>query len=164
MEPARLSQVRRPPSVEVRMLGPLTIRRDGVALALPASRKVRALFAYLALAPHAVSRSHLCELFWDVPNDPRGELRWCLSKIRGIVDEPGRRRVDATSDSARLDLSDCFVDATEVLRATRGGVATLELTKLRELMALFSGEFLEGLEIDRNPQFNTWLISQRRRF
>ena len=81
-------------SLDVRLLGPLTISRDGTALALPASRKVRALFAYLALAPHAVTRSQLCELLWDVPNDPRGELRWCLSKIRSIVDEPGRRRVD----------------------------------------------------------------------
>ena len=79
---------------QVRLLGPLTISRDGVALALPASRKVRALFAYLSLAPHAVTRSQLCELLWDVPNDPRGELRWCLSKVRSIVDEPGRRRVD----------------------------------------------------------------------
>ena len=40
--------------LQVRLLGPLTISRDGVALALPASRKVRALLAYLALAPHAV--------------------------------------------------------------------------------------------------------------
>ena len=38
------------------MLGPLTIRRGGVPLPLPASRKVRALLAYLALAPHAVAR------------------------------------------------------------------------------------------------------------
>jgi hypothetical protein len=37
------------PSVHVRMLGPLTVSRDGVTLTLPASRKVRALLAYLAL-------------------------------------------------------------------------------------------------------------------
>jgi hypothetical protein len=63
------------PSVVVRMFGPLTILRDDVPLALPASRKVRALFAYLALAPNAVTRSKLCELLWDVPNDPRGAAR-----------------------------------------------------------------------------------------
>ncbi len=91
VESARLSQARSTSPIEVRMLGPLTICRDGQPLALPASRKVRALFAYLALAPHAVARSRLCELLWDVPNDPRGELRWCLSKIRVLVDEPGRR-------------------------------------------------------------------------
>ena len=88
------------------MLGPLAIQRGGVTLPLPASRKVRALFAYLALRPRAVARSQLCELLWDVPNDPRGELRWCLSKIRRLLDEPGRRRVsDAEATRVRLDLA-----------------------------------------------------------
>ncbi len=152
------------PALHLRLLGPLTIARDGVTLALPASRKARALFAYLTLAPHAVARSHLCELLWDVPNDPRGELRWCLSKIRSIVDEPGRRRVHTQADTIRLDLSDCFVDASEVARATRDGVETLAPARLRELIALFEGEFLEGLALDRNPGFNGWLTAQRRRF
>jgi len=48
------------------MLGPLTIHRDGVALSLPESRKVRALFAYLALAP-VPCYAALCELLWDLP-------------------------------------------------------------------------------------------------
>jgi hypothetical protein len=99
-----------PSSFVVRLFGPLTILRDDVPLALPASRKVRALFAYLALAPQAVTRSKLCELLWDIPNDPRGELRWCLSKIRGLIDDADRRKVDTRADSIRLDLSDCFVD------------------------------------------------------
>jgi DNA-binding SARP family transcriptional activator len=47
------------------MLGPLTVSRDGVTLTLPASRKVRALFAYLALAPHPIGRTRLCKLLWD---------------------------------------------------------------------------------------------------
>lgn len=49
-------------SLNARLLGPLAIIRDGLPLALPASRKARALFAYLALAPKPVSRSQLCEL------------------------------------------------------------------------------------------------------
>jgi len=152
------------PALQVRLLGPLTIKRNAVALPLPASRKARALFAYLALASHPVARSHLCELLWDVPNDPRGELRWCLSKIRNILDEPGRRRVHTAADTVRLDLSDCFVDAIEVARATRDGVETLASKRLLALVGLFEGEFLEGLEIDRNPGFNGWLTAQRRRF
>src|SRR4249920_1650053 len=126
------------PALHVQMLGRMAIRRDGVALALPASRKVRALFAYLALTPHAVSRSHLCELLWDVPNDPRGELRWCLSKIRGLVDEPGRRRVETRGDTVRLDLSDCFVDAIEVAAAAQQGIEALAPERLRALASLYS--------------------------
>jgi DNA-binding SARP family transcriptional activator len=149
--------------LRVQLLGPLTISRDGVALPLPASRKVRALIAYLSLAPKA-TRSQLCELLWDVPNDPRGELRWCLSKIRRIVDQPHHRRIDAHADTIRLDLSDCDVDAIEIARATQEGVDTLSVDRLRKLSALFAGDFLDGLEIDRSPLFSDWLIAQRRRF
>ncbi len=146
------------------MLGRMTISRDGSPLELPASRKLLALFAYLALAPRAVARTQLCELLWDVPNDPRGALRWSLSKIRRIVDEPGHRRVQTPSDAVQFDLSDCFVDALEVLRAVENGTAQLAPERLRTLSQLFNGEFLEGLEIDRAPAFNGWLTAERRRF
>jgi DNA-binding SARP family transcriptional activator len=152
------------PSLRVRLLGPLKISRDGVPLALPASRKVRALFAYLSIAPRPLARSQLCELLWDVPNDPRGELRWCLSKIRSLVDEPGRQRVDTQADTVRLDLADCFVDAIQIARAVQDGIGTIASERLRTLAALFAGDFLDGLEIDRSPSFNGWLTAQRRRF
>src|ERR1700759_4273303 len=101
----------------------------------PPSRKVRGLLAYLALTPHAVPRSQLCELLWEVPNDPRGELRWCLSKIRGLVDTPDRRRVETQGDGVRLDMTDCFVDAAEVARAIQD-IKTIDVEGLRTLVSL----------------------------
>lgn len=152
------------PELRLRLLGPLALSRGGIAVALPASRKVRALLAYLALAPQAVSRSQLCEWLWDVPNDPRGELRWCLSKVRALIDEPGRRRVQTQGDAIRLDLADCFIDAAEIAQAGRDGIATLPPARQKELAALFAGDFLDGLEIERCPVFGGWLTAQRRRF
>jgi DNA-binding SARP family transcriptional activator len=146
------------------MLGPLRIRRDAAPLALPGSRKVRALFAYLALAPRPVSRSQLCELLWDVPNDPRGELRWCLSKIRSLIDDSRRQRVCAREDTIWFDLADCFVDVIEIAHATEQGIETLTPERQRSLAALFDGDFLDSLEIDRSPLFSGWLTAQRRRF
>src|SRR5499433_3875394 len=90
---------------EVRVLGPVSVSRGASPVPLPRSRKVRALLGFLALSPSAVSRSRLCGLLWDVPNDPRGELRWCLSKLRGIVDETGQARLESRGDSIRLDLA-----------------------------------------------------------
>ena len=119
--------------------------------------------AYLSLSPRAVARSQLCELLWDVPNDPRGELRWSLSKIRGLIDANGQRRVETQADAIRLDLADCFVDAIEVAQAAQT-IASTEPERLQELAALFAGDFLQGLEIDRNPAFNGWITAQRRRF
>lgn len=150
--------------MELRLLGVLAVRRDGEPLALPGSRKVRALLAYLALAPQPVPRAQLCELLWDLPDDPRGELRWCLSKVRRLVDAPGRARIFTREDSIGLDLSDCFADALEVARAAGDGIGSLAPPRLRELAQLFTGDFLEGLEIERSPLFSGWLTAQRRRF
>ncbi len=150
-------------AIHVRLLGPMAVSRGGVSLPLPASRKVRGLLAYLALAPHPIQRSQLCELLWDVPNDPRGELRWALSKIRSIIDEPGRRRVATREDTVKLDLTDCFVDVLEVARMVQPGIEALDRERQGALSELFAGDFLEGLEIERNPLFTTWLASERRR-
>src|ERR1700733_1331944 len=150
-------------SLDVRLLGSMAVRRDNIDMVLPASRKVRGLLAYLLLAPRPVTRSHLCELLWDVPNDPRGELRWCLSKIRGLIDRPDLRRIESQADTVKLDLSDCFVDAIEIAGAI-GNVETLDLQRVRTLSALLTGDFLDGLDIERSPVFSTWLAAQRRRF
>src|SRR5687768_705151 len=131
---------------------------------MPASRKVRALIGYLALASRPPNRSQICELLWDVPNDPRGELRWCLSKIRGLVDEKGRKRVIADGSSIRLDLTECLVDTLEVTRAPEHGIQKLGVERQRELAKLFGGELLEGLEIARSPMFDAWITAERRRF
>lgn len=164
MESQRQGAVGDAPARCLRMLGPLALLRGSDALALPASRKVRALLAYLALSPHPVQRSKLCELLWDVPNDPRGELRWCLSKLRGLLDDPDRPRVRTEADMVRLDLGDCTVDAVEVSVASRDGIAGLPPGRLKSLAAFFQGDFLEGLEIERCPVFSAWLAAQRRHF
>jgi len=124
---------------------------------------VRALLAYLALAPKPVARGPLRELLWDIPNDPRGELRWCLSKIRGLLDERACRRVHTHGDTVQLDLSQCRVDVLDVLRAAEAGIETLSLEQLGALAASFDGEFLESLAIDHSPVFTAWLTAQRRR-
>ncbi len=150
--------------LSLRFFGPLAILRDGIPVALPASRKLRALLAYLALAPHPVGRGKLCELLWDVPNDPRSELRWCLSKLRAALDEPGRSRIETADDTIALDLDGISVDVLDVGAATAAGIETLDPQRLQALSSLFVGDFLEGLEIDRSPLFNSWLTAQRRRF
>ncbi|HVY99138.1 MAG TPA: hypothetical protein VHA35_06545 [Dongiaceae bacterium] len=145
----------------LRLLGPLAVVRDGVAVELPASRKVRALLAYLVLAPGPVPRSRICGLLWDdVANDPRGELRWCLTKLRKILNAPGRERVRASKNTLALDLDGCDVD---VLRLAAADVTELSPRELRDLAALCSGPFLEDLAIDRSPRFDAWLEEQRQR-
>ena len=74
--------------LEIKVLGGLEVIRDGAPAPLPRSRKTRALLGYLALTRSPQRREQLCDMFWEVPDDPRGALRWSLSKIRPLVDEP----------------------------------------------------------------------------
>jgi DNA-binding SARP family transcriptional activator len=46
------------------------VERDGRVIALPASRKTRAILGFLALSPRPVSRQRLCDLFFDTPTIP----------------------------------------------------------------------------------------------
>ena len=88
--------------LELRVLGELEVIRDGAPVALARSRKTRALLAYLALTGHKHRRERLCEIFWDVPDDPRGALRWSLSKIRPFVDDPVYPRLIADRQTVEL--------------------------------------------------------------
>jgi DNA-binding SARP family transcriptional activator/TolB-like protein len=142
----------------------MAVMRDGDEVALPASRKVRALLAHLACSPGEISRTRLCELLWDGPDDPRGELRWCLSKLRSVLDDGGHARVVTKGDSVSLDLADCFVDVIALTRTMHAGIEKIPTPALRELVRLFTGEFADGLETDRNPELASWLGAQRRLF
>ena len=105
-----------PPPDRVLLLGPVQIIRNGAQLSLPRSRKARALLAYLAMAPRPVSREKLCELFWDVADDPKSELRWCLSKLRPLVDGPTATRLIADRERVRIDTSSLDIDAVSLAR------------------------------------------------
>ncbi len=150
-----------PCALDVDLLGPVRVCRGGFEIELPASRRVRALLVYLALMPRGASRSQLCTLLWDGAADPRGELRWCLSKLRRVLDEAGRTRVFVESDRVRLDLTDCRVDVAAVEGSNMQALAPDEAGTLA---AAFRGELADGLALERAPEFEAWLAATRRRF
>ena len=148
----------------VLLLGPLRVIRNGIPLPLPRSRKVRALLAYLVMVPSPTARERLCELFWDVANDPRSELRWCLSKLRPLVDTPERIRLIADREKVGVDSSQLDVDALRLARSAQATLSGGLPENLQPLRALYRGEFLEGLSLDSALPFDNWLAGQRHRF
>ena len=86
--------------LEIKVLGGLEVIRDGAPAPLPRSRKTRALLGYLALTRSPQRREQLCDMFWEVPDDPRGALRWSLSRIRRIL---GASVVRADRNTVSLD-------------------------------------------------------------
>src|SRR6187402_2964189 len=135
--------------LQVRLLGPVSVLRDGEPCRLPGSRKLLGLLAYLTLEGTPQSRSRLCDLLWALPSDPRGELRWCLSKLRGLMDDGDRRRVVTSSGAlVALDLTDTLVDALEVERTAQGNLSQQSSKHLAESFELFRGELLESVELE----------------
>jgi TolB-like protein/DNA-binding SARP family transcriptional activator len=151
-------------SVAVWLLGPFRVVRSGTDATPPPSRKVRALIAYLVMAPRPIHRAKLCELLWDVPDDPRGALRSGLTKIRGLLDEPDHKHVKAESEWVSIDTATVEVDALWVAERVAAATSGDDLGLLKQLEAKFEGEFLEGFEADRVPLFEAWLIGERERF
>lgn len=157
-------EMERPSAARVLLLGPLQVIRNGSPLPQPPSRKVRALLAYLAIAARPVSREKLCELLWDVADDPRGELRWCLSKLRPLVDCPAAIRLIADREQVEIEAGSLDIDAIAVARQAQAALENGSSGDLRSLLAHFRGDFLEGLAVDRAPSFENWLAGQRHRF
>jgi DNA-binding SARP family transcriptional activator len=142
-------------------LGEIEVTRDGERLALPPSKKTRALLAYLVVTGRPHRRDRLCSLLWDIPDDPRGALRWSLSKLRALVDEPGRRRIVADRESVAFEAAEAYVDSLEVRKRFAGGVEAASTPQLKEAAAEFRGEFLEGLELPDFHDFQAWCVAER---
>lgn len=91
-----------PEPLELGLLGPLRLRRGGVALPPPRTAKGRALLALLAGAERALPREHLMALLWESapPEKASGSLRVALSDLGGpwVIDS---KPIGATCGSER---------------------------------------------------------------
>lgn len=150
-----------PARLTLRVLGEIEVARGSTPLALPASKKTRALLAYLAVTGRPHRRERLCELLWDVPDDPRGALRWSLSKLRALVDEPGQPRIRAERDSVAFDAAGLELDLFEARALAGPAPAEAPTADLEAAAARFRGGFLEGLDLPSCPEFRSWRAAER---
>ena len=147
--------------LELKYLGDFEVLRNGEVVKLPPSKKTRALLAYLSLSPRRFRREFLCELLWEVPDDPRGSLRWSLSKLRRIIDDKDKPRIIADRTYVEIDTSGTQIDA-ERLRAIVGNcLADQELDVLEDAASSLRGNFLEGLDLPNFHDFHAWCIAER---
>jgi DNA-binding SARP family transcriptional activator len=145
----------------IELLGPLTVRHAGEAAALPPSRKTRLLLGYLAATGRPQRRERLCEMFWDAPDDPRGALRWSLSKLRAALDRPDAPVVVADRDTVALALRPEQVDYLAIRETLRDGVDAAATADLEAVAARFRGPFLADLDPPQNPELQSWLAGAR---
>lgn len=142
----------------LRVLGELAVLRDGAEVRLPQSRKTRALLGFLALEARPHRRDRLVSLFWDVPDDPRGALRWSLSKLREVVDDDDLHRLIADRETVAFSRERTEIDLA-IARALDTGTASTASLEAAE--AAFTGELLTGLDLPDCHDYQAWLAAQR---
>jgi DNA-binding SARP family transcriptional activator len=147
--------------LQVRFLGDFEVCRNGKPQELPPSKKTRALLAFLSLQNRRFRREQLCELLWEIPDDPRGSLRWSLSKLRRLVDDKARPRIVADRSTVGADLGDASIDVLELRKLVSNGLSETPIESLEAAAAEFRGNFLEGLEFSNFHEFHSWCVAER---
>jgi DNA-binding SARP family transcriptional activator/tetratricopeptide (TPR) repeat protein len=148
--------------LELRFLGDIQVIQGNVPLELPPSRKTRGLLAFLALTPRPTRREQLCELLWEIPDDPRGSLRWSLSKLRKLVDADDCPRIIANRNTVAFDASAVEIDVVALHHAAQHAQSASE-DELVRVAERSQGSFLEGLDLTDFHDFHAWCIGERER-
>jgi DNA-binding SARP family transcriptional activator/tetratricopeptide (TPR) repeat protein len=150
-----------PDSLEIRLLGELEVRRGGAALTLPHSKKTRALLGYLVATGRPHSREQLCEIFWDGPDDPKGALRWSLTKIRSLVRDSAHTRLLADRERIMFDSARTVVDLITVKGNLGDDPLVASTEALTRAASLFRGEFLDGADLPGCYRYHEWWVAER---
>lgn len=151
------------PNLEIRLLGGLQIRRDGVAESNFISSKVPALLAYLAVVRRPQQREALAGLLWGEMPDAAAanNLRQALTNLRKIADP----YLIITRETVAFDgAHSCFLDS-ETFTQGMQDPAKLPLTQraeaLRLALSFYGGDFLKGFNVRDAPEFEDWVLAQR---
>ena len=151
----------------IRMLGELQVGSPAAPLALPASRKTRALLAYLAVTAKLHRRAELCTLFWEDAADPRAGLRWSLTQLRQALGDAHRDLIRADRETVGLRSEHIDTDLAQLApwsaspRGRAAGMGEVASETLAGLLTLFRGEFLEGLDLPACYAYHEWCMAER---
>lgn len=147
--------------LRISLLGELRVEIDGADLPLPASRKARALLAFLVATGRPHRRERLCELFWDLPDDPKAALRWSLSKLRRVIDDPERARIIADRERVAIDAGDVAVDLRDIHARLRRRDACIPAEDLAGMADRLARIPFDGLDGAGGDSFDSWLTAER---
>jgi len=140
-------------------LGEFRIAWDDQPFALPSSKRTRALLAYLAMTARPHRRDRLCEVFWKAPDDPRGALRWSLSKIRRLVNQTNVERLVADRERVTLLTADVEIDVRSLARQLDS--PDLSVDALLDIDQQLQQPLLSGVDLPNQEIFQQWLNAER---
>lgn len=125
------------------------------------TRKVRALFAYLAAEPdRRHGRDRLAGLLWGGKPDAqaRANLRKTLSRLRGSLPDTAKDCLTAEAETIAVRAAGLTVDVVQFQTLAADGTPA----SLEQAAALYRGELLEGFG-DCGAAFGDWRDAECRR-
>ncbi len=150
------------PQLALKFIGDMAVFVDGNNMPMPRSKKTRALLAYLAITGRTHQRDKLCAMFWHLPDDPRGALRWSLSKIRGLVDlDKDHPHIKADRNSVCFEAKDALVDILDLRKRSFGALNKISTDELENVAQQLVENLLAGLDQPDMHEFQAWLIAER---
>ncbi len=144
--------------LELKLLGSPEVWLDGQAVTGFRSGKARALLYYLAVTGRAQPRSVLAGLFWGgvAEMHARRSLTMTLSNLRQLLGG----HVDIGREMVAFDLnSPTWLDVA----VFEAGAQGQNIEALKQAIALYRGDFLEGFYLQDAPEFEQWVLVERTR-
>ncbi|MFQ6549466.1 alpha/beta fold hydrolase [Aestuariibius sp. 2305UL40-4] len=145
--------------IQINVLGRMRVTHAGEDAPIVSSRKTRALLAYLVMTGQPHHREHLCDLFFDNTHDPRGALRWSLSKLRTLLNWGKTPRLIARQDRVEVDMTDICLDIDFVRKTHEHPNPSTD--NLRRATKLLLQKPLADLDLQRSEEYQLWLLSER---
>lgn len=146
-------------------LGQLRVERNGQILDDFVSAKAVLLLVYLAMHPGEHPRKKLASLLWSETTDEQAlkNLRTVLSSIRQKLEDALLIERDTLSINPDVTV---IVDAEQFETGCKrafAAVGILDLAKsMQELIALYQGDFLEGVVIRDAETLDEWVTEKQR--
>jgi DNA-binding SARP family transcriptional activator len=136
--------------IAIHLLGNPTVAFNGAPVASPRGRKVWALLAYLLRSDTPVTREQLASLLFADADDPLRALRWNLTELRRLLDDPDALK----GEMLALSLAPGSYVDVRVLKTA----SWVEASRVPGL----GRELLEGIDFPSSPAFEAWLLNERR--
>jgi DNA-binding SARP family transcriptional activator len=141
-----------PPTIELRVLGPLEARVGGASVELGAPKQRAVLVHLLLRANRAVSIERLIDELWpeDAPETARHAIQVYVSRLRKALGDAGRITARSRSYELRLEPGELDLDRFRSLvgaaRAQLGDDPAAAIRVLHEALSLWHGRSLADLD------------------
>ncbi|QEW25826.1 Arylesterase [Roseovarius indicus] len=119
------------------------------------------MLGFLAATGRPHRRERLCELLWDVPDDPKAALRWSLTKLRKVVDTPEDIQIRADRERVWFDANNAQIDLHDITTRLKSDDVSLSVDELEHMADRLDMPLLDGLDEAGDEAFTGWLTSER---